>query len=207
MPSGNKCIVVTGYGPFRGHTVNASWVAVQELKSLGLDDDTVELHVYEIPVSYDVVKRTIPGLWEKHKPDLMVHVGVSGMACELTLEQQAHNDGYDRYDVDGQVPHTKMCVDGSCHNIIASGLNMSLVCEEVNNMCEMKAKAVVSHDPGRYLCDFIYCLSLHINKNRTAFIHVPPLDAPYNASELAQGLRAAIKSMLSQLTSPSNAVI
>ena len=83
------------------------------------------------------------------KFQLMVHVGVSGMACELTLEQQAHNDGYDRYDVDGQVPHTKMCVDGSCHNIIASGLNMSLVCEEVNNMCEMKAKAVVSHDPGR----------------------------------------------------------
>ena len=54
----------------------------------------------------------------------------------------------------------------------------------------------------RYLCDFIYCLSLHINKNRTAFIHVPPLNCPYNATELAQGLQAAIKSMLNQLTSP-----
>ncbi|GFN78141.1 pyrrolidone-carboxylate peptidase [Plakobranchus ocellatus] len=199
MPSGNKCIVVTGYGPFRGHKVNASWVAVQELKSLGFDDEQVELYVYEIPVSYDAVKRTIPDLWEKHKPDLMVHVGVSAIVSELTLEQQAHNDGYDRDDVDGQIPHTKMCVDGSCHNIIASDLNMSLVCEDINSIQEMKVKAVVSHDPGRYLCDFIYYLSLHINKGRTAFIHVPPLNAPYNAFELAQGLRAAIKSMLNHL--------
>ena len=80
---------------------------------------------------------------------LMVHVGVSGMACELTLEQQAHNDGYDRFDVDGQVPEKKTCVDGSCHNVIASDLKMPLVCEDVNNVRDMKVKAVVSHDPGR----------------------------------------------------------
>ena len=60
----------SGYGPFRGHSVNASWVAVKELKSMGLNDDTVDLHVYEIPVSYDVVKRTTPELWERHKPDV-----------------------------------------------------------------------------------------------------------------------------------------
>ena len=32
---------------------------------------------------------------------LVVHVGVSGIAKGLTLEQLAHNDGYDKCDVQG----------------------------------------------------------------------------------------------------------
>ncbi|XP_059148997.1 pyroglutamyl-peptidase 1-like [Physella acuta] len=198
MPSSSKkCVVVTGFGPFKGHKVNASWVSVQELYNLGLGDD-VELVIQEIPVVYTKVQNIIPELWEKYKPVLMVHVGVSSVANELTLEQRAHNDGYSRDDVHGQVPPSNMCVDGSCEDIIVSGINMSLVCEEVNHS-SLKVCSVVSQDPGRYLCDFTYYQSLHINKNCTAFIHVPPLDAPYTARELAEGLKVAICSMLKQL--------
>jgi hypothetical protein len=32
---------------------------------------------------------------------LVVHCGVSGIAQGLTLEQQAHNDGYDKFDISG----------------------------------------------------------------------------------------------------------
>ncbi|XP_069332780.1 pyroglutamyl-peptidase 1 isoform X4 [Eulemur rufifrons] len=55
------------FGPFGEHTVNASWIAVQELEKLGLGD-SVDLHVYEIPVEYKTVQRLIPALWEKHSP-------------------------------------------------------------------------------------------------------------------------------------------
>ena len=51
----------------------------------------------------------------------------------------------------------------------------------------------------RYLCDFSYFSSLHINHRNAAFIHVPPLDAPYTAAELSQGLRVAINDMISQV--------
>lgn len=78
----------------------------------------------------------------------MVHVGVSGVANELTLEQEAHNDGYDQCDVQGMVPVNQLCVDGSCHDVIKSGINMSLVCEDVNTSTLM-VKSVVSHDAGR----------------------------------------------------------
>ncbi|BFZ02553.1 hypothetical protein BsWGS_05592 [Bradybaena similaris] len=198
MPSMKKCVVVTGFGPFKGHNINASWISVQELARLGLDADHVELVIYEIPVIYDEVKKIIPQLWEKHKPVLIVHVGVSGVANELTLEQQAHNDGYNRNDVQERVPHKSMCVDGSCHDIIVSGINMSLVCEEVN-AANHKVSSVVSHDAGRYLCDFTYFTSLNMDKDRTAFIHVPPVDGPYTATEMAIGLRTAIHAMLKQL--------
>lgn len=41
----------------------------QELEKLGLGD-SVDLHVYEIPVEYQTVQRLIPALWEKHSPQV-----------------------------------------------------------------------------------------------------------------------------------------
>uniref|UniRef100_A0A8D2IXY4 Pyroglutamyl-peptidase I n=1 Tax=Varanus komodoensis TaxID=61221 RepID=A0A8D2IXY4_VARKO len=58
-----------GFGPFGEHSVNASWIAVQELEKMGLRED-VDLHVYEIPVEYQAVQRLIPALWEKHSPQV-----------------------------------------------------------------------------------------------------------------------------------------
>ncbi|XP_055880433.1 pyroglutamyl-peptidase 1-like isoform X1 [Biomphalaria glabrata] len=196
MPTEKKCVVVTGFGPFKGHTVNSSWVSVQELYKIGLGLDHIELIIFEIPVIYDYVKQIIPELWTKYNPVLMVHVGVSGVATEITLEQRAHNDGYTRDDVQGLFPLTQKCVDDCCENIIVSSIDMNLVCEAVNNN-NLRVTSVVSQDPGRYLCDFTYFQSLHINKNCTAFIHVPPLDK-YPAVELAKGLQAAIQAMLKQ---------
>ncbi|CAL1528455.1 unnamed protein product [Lymnaea stagnalis] len=198
MPTGKKCVIVTGFGPFKGHQVNSSWMSVKELSKMGLGDDQVELFVFEIPVIYEEVKKIIPELWEKYKPVLMVHVGVSGVANELTLEQRAHNDGYNRDDVEGLVPPSQMCVDNCCENVLISGIDMSLVCQEVNE-ADQKVSSVVSQDPGRYLCDFTYFQSLHINQNCTAFIHVPPLSGRYNAFELAEGLQVAIRAMLKQV--------
>ena len=79
---------------------------------------------------------------------LVVHVGVSSFASELTIEQQAHNDGYDRLDVKGCTADSCCCVEGA-DNVLVAGLNMKTVCDDVN--CSgSKAKAEISHDPGRY---------------------------------------------------------
>ncbi len=74
-------------------------------------------------------------------------MGVSGIATELTLEQQAQNDGYDKPDINGTCPQTRCCEDGA-DNLIKSEIEMQHVCQEVNN-AGIKVKAVVSHDAGR----------------------------------------------------------
>ena len=51
----------------------------------------------------------------------------------------------------------------------------------------------------RYLCDFSYFVSLNINRFKSAFVHVPPLDNPYSGQELADGLEQVILSMLKQI--------
>ena len=57
----------TGFGPFSGHAVNASWVAVQELAKIWKNGQ-VNLVIEEIPVVYGSVKKIIPNLWKQHTP-------------------------------------------------------------------------------------------------------------------------------------------
>ncbi|KAK7484584.1 hypothetical protein BaRGS_00024216 [Batillaria attramentaria] len=190
-------VIVTGFGPFGNHKINASSEAVKHLKKEGLQNDKVQLVTLELPVEYEAVKKKIPHLWREYNPVLVVHVGVSGIATEITLEQQAHNDGYDKPDVQGKCPDTHCCVeekDQCC--LLVSGINMNQVCKRVNDAGTVKA--CVSDDAGRYLCDFAYFTSLNMDHCKSAFIHVPPLDAPYSAAQLASGLRVAINAMLEQ---------
>nr|CAG4644356.1 EOG090X0F1W [Lepidurus arcticus] len=209
-------VLVTGFGPFGAHSVNASWEAVKLLPALGLDEEfKIRLVIREIPVEYDYIQENIPKLWDTFKPKLTVHVGVSGVTSEVCLEQQGFNSGYNKPDVKNKTPlllnsrldqellNNSLCKDGVCvkggPQCIVSDINMGLVCEELNSNSELVS--CVSRDPGRYLCDFTYYSSLHIDQSRTAFIHVPPLDKPYSAQQLAQMLKLAIRSMLSQVRS------
>lgn len=59
-------VVVTGFGPFAGHQINASWEAVKLLKHETIDG--INFVLEEIPVVYDYIDKTIPFLWEKYNP-------------------------------------------------------------------------------------------------------------------------------------------
>lgn len=197
MPTTKRTVLVTGFGPFGVHKVNASWVVVQHVAKLGLGDD-VCLIVKEVPVAYKSVKTDIPLLWAEFNPVLVIHVGVSGIANTLTLEQIAHNDGYFLDDINDYHPENNKCVEDA-EDTISSEINMQLICDAVNN--SDKFTAVVSEDAGRYLCDYSYYTSLYIDRTRCAFIHVPTLDKGYTSEELAQGVRMAILLMLEQISS------
>lgn len=62
----NDVVLVTGFGPFEGHKVNASWEAVKQLKKR--ETNGVEIVVEEIPVIYSYVEERIPLLWKKYNP-------------------------------------------------------------------------------------------------------------------------------------------
>ncbi|XP_019497551.1 PREDICTED: pyroglutamyl-peptidase 1 isoform X1 [Hipposideros armiger] len=221
MEQPRKAVVVTGFGPFGEHTVNASWIAVQkhlpgpwgkrlgveggkfqaardrkELEKLGLGD-SVDLHVYEIPVEYKTVQRLIPALWEKHSPQLVVHVGVSGMATTVTLEKCGHNKGYKGLDNCRFCPGSQCCVEDGPESI-DSIIDMDAVCKRVTTL-GLDVSVTISQDAGRYLCDFTYYTSLYQSHGRSAFVHVPPLGKPYNADQLGRALRAIIEEMLGVL--------
>uniref|UniRef100_A0A5F7ZRP2 Pyroglutamyl-peptidase I n=7 Tax=Catarrhini TaxID=9526 RepID=A0A5F7ZRP2_MACMU len=167
-----------------------------ELEKLGLGD-SVDLHVYEIPVEYKTVQRLIPALWEKHSPQLVVHVGVSGMATTVTLEKCGHNKGYKGLDNCRFCPGSQCCVEDGPESI-DSIIDMDAVCKRVTTL-GLDVSVTISQDAGRYLCDFTYYTSLYQSHGRSAFVHVPPLGKPYNADQLGRALRAIIEEMLDLL--------
>ncbi|XP_014669087.1 PREDICTED: pyroglutamyl-peptidase 1-like [Priapulus caudatus] len=190
--------IAVSFGPFGVHHVNSSWVAIQKLREMGVVDGNVHLVIQRLPVEYDAVRKLVPELWEKHNPTLMVHTGVSGAATELVVEKLAHNDGYCSRDVCGLFPSTQCCVEEGA-TVLETELDVEKVCRCLNEV-ECKVVAVPSMDAGRYLCDFCYYTSLNINRRATVFIHVPPLDKPYSASQMALGLRVLITALLEQVS-------
>ncbi|XP_046824318.1 pyroglutamyl-peptidase 1 isoform X2 [Vespa crabro] len=98
--SGKK-ILITGFGPFGNHIVNASWEAVKELSKLWPQSElcNIQLITKQIPVSYEYVSTEISKLWEEHNPVIVIHVGVSYKASCLTIEHIAHSTGYARPDI------------------------------------------------------------------------------------------------------------
>lgn len=51
----------------------------------------------------------------------------------------------------------------------------------------------------RYVCEFTYFTSLNIDNSRTAFIHVPMLNRPYSAADLAKGIKAILHVLIQKL--------
>lgn len=58
-------------------------------------------------------------------------MGVSDYVSKLTLEQQAHNNGYSMLDVKGFPAENSCCIVGE-EDILASGIDMVAVCQMMN---------------------------------------------------------------------------
>ncbi|KAM7379132.1 hypothetical protein PAMP_004704 [Pampus punctatissimus] len=196
-----KKVIVTGFEPFGEHTVNSSWVAVKELERLGLGE-AVDLYVCEVPVEYQAVQSLLPSLWKQHQPQLVVHVGVSGLATTVTLEQCGHNKGYKRLDNCSFCPASQCCTENG-PDCINSVLDMNTVCKKVNDS-GLGVIVSVSKDAGRYLCDYTYYSSLYLGQGRSAFVHVPPLGKPYSSQDLGRALQAIVREMLKLLELDNN---
>ena len=200
LPGLDSPILVTGFGPFHNHDVNASWVAVQELQRLGVKHNgrPIPLEAREIPVVYDVVSKEIPKLHEEIKPRMCVHVGVSPYN-EVKLERVARNQAYIIADVCKRVPSGFTCVPGG-REAIFTGLNLDKVCQKVSER-QINVKIGVSEDAGRYLCDFIYYTSLHTSRQAPVlFVHVPDLNKPYTAQQLGLALKVILETLLDDMT-------
>lgn len=68
-------VLVTGFGPFREHVINASWESVIKLPEEDIllpsnikPNTKINLLVYQLPVAYDFVTENMEALWKKYEP-------------------------------------------------------------------------------------------------------------------------------------------
>ncbi|CAG4989383.1 unnamed protein product [Colias eurytheme] len=192
-------VLITGFGPYLNHPVNASWEAVKIMNKDEIEKKhKVELVQIEMPVTYENVDEFVPALWETHEPKLVIHVGLSSIAKEVTLEKQAHRKGYQKLDYFDKCPADHTCsADGAIR--IHSKLDIEKICSDFNdNDPPEGTKAVTSLDAGRYLCEYIYYTSLSVDNTRTIFVHVPDLKI-YSSEQTARALERILDLCLEQV--------
>jgi pyroglutamyl-peptidase len=199
MPSDQHAgrILVTGFGPFPGVLRNPTQQLALRLHGQHIRGVEVVAEAWPTTLAGLDYRRRSAVLW--WQPDLVVHLGVHGTAQAIHLERTAHNA------VDFRV------ADAAGHQplpglLLADGPGQwqtALPAQELaQTLVAAGLPAHVSDDPGRYLCNATYALSLADDHGPAAlFVHVPMPGAkdttgqPWTMARLAQGIDVVLREL------------
>ena len=182
-------VLLTGFGPFPGTPDNASAWLVASLAASSRAD--TEVHAEVLPTEWTAVSHHAPRLLDTVAPHVALHFGVSPRATAFRIERFAHNATMARVDAAGAVPQSPGIVA-----VGAERLSTTVDAGELSRRLTARGlRATPSGCAGRYLCNYLYYLSLQWAARQpapcmVAFVHIPPRPAhggPFSENELIQG--------------------
>lgn len=197
-----KTILVTGFDPFGGESVNPAWESVKLLGKI--DSEAYKIEVRQVPTVFDKSLDQLFKAIEEVKPDLVFCIGQAGGRADITVERVAINVNDARIpDNEGNQPIDTPIVAGG-PVAYWSTLPIKAIVKE---MREYGIPASISHSAGTFVCNHLfYGLMHYVSQNgsstRGGFIHIPylPMQAarlggqPSMAVEtIAKGLQIAIE--------------
>lgn len=173
-----KKLLITGFDPFGGESINPSWEAVN-----GLPETVGEwkLSKLQVPTVFGKAGETVLAAAETLRPDAVLCVGQAGGRAAVTPELVAINLRYGRIaDNAGVSPMDEPVVpDGPAAYF--STLPVRAMAQAVT---EVGLPGQVSYSAGAFVCNDLLYTVLHRYAGtpvRAAFVHVPFL--PQQAKE------------------------
>lgn len=167
-----KKLLITGFDPFGGASINPSWEAVKRLPNTVGE---YQLYKLQIPTVFGVASKKVLNMAAEIKPDLILCIGQAGGRAAVTPERIAVNIRDARIpDNAGNQPQGEF-VDS---NGPAAYFSTVPVKEMAENICALQLPATVSNSAGAFVCnDTLYALLHHFNGSNTqvGFIHIPYL--------------------------------
>jgi pyrrolidone-carboxylate peptidase len=170
------------------------------------------VHPTPLRVSYAVVTSLVPQLLAHCDPDYIFHIGMAGGRDYYALETRAHRDGYRIRDVDGRDGY----VDGESRwkkesradgeylpDVLECGWSVEDVERRWREQLGLgkeeeegeEPRVKMSHDAGRFLCDFIFYETLSVRwkegkerLGKVCFFHVP---GETDEASVQRGVRVA----------------
>lgn len=168
-------ILLTGFGPFPGVSQNVSERFVPKLAHLAARRFSAHRVVARIlPTEWERAPARLQTLYERERPKLVLHFGVSTHAHSYVLEQVARNACKLAEDAAGALPPDSVVVKGGADTLLAK-----LPAEDiVSRLSALRVPIVMSDDAGTYLCNTILYQSLAIAERQGApeavgFFHIP----------------------------------
>lgn len=165
-----KKLLITGFDPFGGQTVNPAWQAVRRLpERIG----NYELCKLEIPTVFGKAARILLEAAEDLHPDAILCVGQAGGRAAVTPERIGVNIRDARIpDNEGNQPRGEfVAADGP-----AAYFATLPVMEMAEAIQDAGVPGTVSNSAGAFVCnDVLYSLLHHYHGTpvRVGFIHVP----------------------------------
>lgn len=198
-------ILVTGFQPFGGESMNPAWEAVSRLPDT-IGDATVTK--VEVPVVFGRGPEAVERAVEEVEPDLVLCVGQAGGRAKITPEFVGINYADARIpDNDGYQPVAERIVDGGPDAYFATLPIKAMV----QAMQEAGVPAEVSYTAGTYVCNDVMYSLLHTLATRHpevrgGFLHVPyateqathlPASTPsMSVDDMARGIAVALEAAL-----------
>ena len=193
-------ILVTGFDPFGGETVNP---ALEAVKSLPLEIHGAEVHWVAIPTVFYQSAEVLEAEINRYHPDAVLCIGQAGGRASLTPERVAINQDDARIpDNQGNQPiDTPIRLDGQ-----AAYFSTLPIKAMVQAIKEEGLPATVSNTAGTFVCNHLMYQALYLADKkfphmRAGFMHIPymteqvinkPNTASMNLTDIVRGIEAAI---------------
>lgn len=197
-------ILVTGFDPFDGDSVNP---ALELIKQLPEEIDGCEIITLEVPTVFHKSIQVIKQAIDTHHPDAVLSVGQAGGRVDMTVERIGINCDDARIpDNEGNSPvDEKVFEDGDDAYLLTLPVKAM-----VKAIQDAGVPASVSNTAGTFVCNHVaygvaYLAKKYYPGMKTGFMHIPFL--PYQAAEkrgmpsmslesLKTGTVAAIKAII-----------
>lgn len=198
-----KKIVVTGFEPFGGETVNPALESAKQLKDWHVEG--YQVVVREIPTVFGLSCERLIQAIEETDPDLVICIGQAGGRPDITVERVAINvNDASIPDNGNNQPVDTPIVEGGP---VAYWSTLPIKAM-VKDMKESGIPASVSQTAGTFVCNHLFYGLMHYLAQsekaiRGGFIHIPFLPGqavhhpgrPHMSLEtIVQGLKVAIAS-------------
>ena len=194
-------ILLTGFEPFGGESINPSWEAVRLVRNFPEGVDIVRLC---LPVTFEGARQALRTAAIEHRPDVILSVGQAGGREGLSLERIAVNL------MDARIPDNAgfQPVD---EPLYADGPAAYFSSLPLREMLAALAKAgipsAISNTAGLYVCNAVFYEAARLKAQgtvrRAGFIHVPYLpeqaagkDAPsLSLEQMVRGLEIVFEKL------------
>lgn len=192
-------LLITGFDPFGGESVNPAWEAVKALPNqIGI----CRIHKLQIPTVFGLAAQRVLDAAKTIDPHVILCIGQAGGRSAITPERIAINVR------DARIPDNRGNQPRG-ERIVPDGPAAYFATVDVTALAAAMEKAgvsaTVSNSAGAFVCnDTLYSLLHHYDKTDTkvGFIHVPWLpeqakegSASMPLPEIVRGLHAAIASL------------
>jgi pyroglutamyl-peptidase len=198
-------ILVTGFEPFGGETVNASWEAAKELEGWRHDEFTAVARL--LPCAYDSSVTKLIHEIETIRPEALLMTGQAARRAAVSVERFARNlDDAAAADNDSVLRKMMRISDDAPARLEATA-SVSAIAKAIR---DAGIPARVSTDAGGFVCNHLYFGALrHLGDQGSAipaiFLHLPvtPEQTPPGASakrltpaKAADALRVAAAALI-----------